>query len=73
MLKISKSKAELVKVINSVETNLAAPVEFNFNLVDSNNPGFYKFSIHYERETIEVRMQQEPSLDKKLLFKLTNE
>lgn len=73
LLKISKTKAILVKSINGVETDLAAPIDYNFNLVDTNNPGFYKFSIHYERENIEIRMQQEPSLDKKLLFNLKGE
>jgi len=63
----------LVKVINGVESNLDKPIEYNFGLLDKNNPGFYKFTIDYNRDEIEVKVQKDPSLDKRVLFKITNE
>jgi len=73
LFKISKSKAMLVKVINGVETDLDKPIEYNFALLDKNNPGFYKFTINYNRDEIDVHIQKDPSLDKTQLFKIRDE
>lgn len=61
----------LVKSVNGSE-DILNEMEYNFALIDENNPGTYKISIQYNMQDIKITMQKDPSLEHVTLFDLEN-
>lgn len=66
-----KTKAVLEKVVNGSEENMG-DYEYNFGLIDKNNPGLYRFSIKYNMNKISITLQKDPSLEKIKMFEVNN-
>jgi len=66
-----KSKSQLCKVYNHSE-DIIGEYEYNFGLIDKNNPGLYNFSIKYNMNNITITLQKDPSLEKLKIFEVNN-
>lgn len=66
-----KTKAVLSKVVNGSEDQIGE-MEYNFGLIDKNNPGLYRFKVLYNMNNIVISMQKDPSLEHVQLFKEDN-